>query len=630
VAAQPIVNAADLTVDVVIDNYNYGQFVAEAVESALAQTHPSVTVTVVDDGSTDESREILRAYGGAIELLLKENGGQASAINAGFARSDADVVIFLDADDLLKSEAAAIVAAAFAADREVVKVQYRMEIIDEQARPTGLKPPRHLPLPSGDLRRAELTFPFDLVWLPTSGNAFRADALRRIMPMPEGEFPLYADWYLVHLTPLLGRVVSLEEVGACYRVHAGNAYELQRPQLDLEHVRQSVTYAAATIPVLEQLADELGLDRAYDEILSVADLANRLVSLKLEPDLHPNPRDRVRRLALDGARAAARRFDVAAPMKLLYIGWFAVTAAAPAPLARRLAQLFLFPERRARTNRLLGHFHGGGTGTAERQHYAVEVELAARLRAAPQEVRLNGLYTSIYAERLRRIPRHPLLMRSRDPVARERATQPQLRLLAPFLTRNSVFMEVGPGDCALALAVAARVETVYAVDVTDGLVGGGPRPDNFQFVSTNGVAIPVPTGTVDVAYSNQVMEHLHPDDAREHLRGVYAALGPGGRLVCITPNRLSGPWDISRDFDDTATGLHLKEYTISELTDLLRATGFSVSLFASYEGRRLVDRVPERAVRAFERVVEHLPRPLRRPLASGLVAVKVVATKHEA
>ncbi len=78
----------------------------------------------VDDGSTDGSPEILTAYTGRVELVFKENGGQASAVNAGFARCTGDVVIFLDADDVLLPDAAALVASAFAADPGVAKVQY--------------------------------------------------------------------------------------------------------------------------------------------------------------------------------------------------------------------------------------------------------------------------------------------------------------------------------------------------------------------------------------------------------------------------------------------------------------------------------------------------------------------------
>lgn len=262
-----------------------------------------------------------------------------------------------------------------------------------------------------------------------------------------------------------------------------------------------------------------------------------------------------------------------------------------------------------------------------RQHYDIEVELAHRLRHSAADERRNGLYNEIYAERLARIPSHPLAERARDPARREDAARMQLRLVDRFLTPRAVFVEIGPGDCALAAAVAERVRQVYAVDVNHDLAEAITLPTNLVMVKSDGASIPVPPASVDIAYSNQLLEHLHPDDARDHLREVFAALAPGGRYVCITPNRLSGPWDISRNFDETATGLHLREYTLSELADAFRDAGFDVSLLASYHGHVPIRRVPESPVRAVEFRLGQLPFRARRWLAAPLTAVKLVGTK---
>src|SRR5437762_9779476 len=98
---------------IIIDNYNYGRFLRDAIDSALAQTYPHAEVIVVDDGSTDNSREVIASYGDRIKPILKENGGQGSAFNAGFAASSGDVILFLDADDLLVSTAAERAVAYF-------------------------------------------------------------------------------------------------------------------------------------------------------------------------------------------------------------------------------------------------------------------------------------------------------------------------------------------------------------------------------------------------------------------------------------------------------------------------------------------------------------------------------------
>ena len=112
----------DLAVDIVIINHNYGAFVAHAIDSARGQGHPNVHVVVVDDGSTDDSRERLTAYMESVEIVLQVNGGQASALNTGLARCSGDVAILLDADDVLTPDAAARAAAAFAADPELSEV----------------------------------------------------------------------------------------------------------------------------------------------------------------------------------------------------------------------------------------------------------------------------------------------------------------------------------------------------------------------------------------------------------------------------------------------------------------------------------------------------------------------------
>lgn len=354
----PLSDFDQMAVDIIINNHDYGRFVAAAVESALAQTHPRVRVIVVDDGSTDDSRAILSGYTAEIDLIMKENGGQASALNTGFEASHGDVVIFLDADDMLCPQAASLVARAFSANPRLAKVQYRMEVIDGSGKRMGvLKPAPHLPLPRGDFAKAELTFPFDLTWMATSANAFDAGALRRILPMPEQEFARCADWYLVHLTPLLGEVDSVDQVAALYRVHGENRFEPQDAKLNLEHVRDVIDFSAATAAEIERLAGDLALIRPHRRILSIADLAHRLVSLKLEPRRHPIADDRISALVTGAARAAVRRFDVAWPMKLLYVAWFASTAIAPKPLARRLAESFFFPQRRQHINRALRGLH---------------------------------------------------------------------------------------------------------------------------------------------------------------------------------------------------------------------------------------------------------------------------------
>src|SRR5712692_3956929 len=87
---------------VLIDTYNYGEYIEEAVASALAQGFPAEDREIldVDDGSTDDTQERLEKFGESIRYLLKPNGGQASAFNFGFEYARGEVIALLDADDV--------------------------------------------------------------------------------------------------------------------------------------------------------------------------------------------------------------------------------------------------------------------------------------------------------------------------------------------------------------------------------------------------------------------------------------------------------------------------------------------------------------------------------------------------
>ena len=90
------------TFAVVITNYNYQSFVAEAIESVLRQTHAARQIIVIDDGSTDGSRQLLQEKFGddsRISLVFSENGGQLAAFQRGMSLVSSTVTCFLDADD---------------------------------------------------------------------------------------------------------------------------------------------------------------------------------------------------------------------------------------------------------------------------------------------------------------------------------------------------------------------------------------------------------------------------------------------------------------------------------------------------------------------------------------------------
>jgi glycosyltransferase involved in cell wall biosynthesis len=207
---------------IIISNYNYGRFLGQAIESALSQTYANTEVIVVDDGSTDDSREVLAGYADRVQVLLKENGGQASAFNCAFRRTRGDVIVLLDADDLLLPTAIEKAVGLFS-KRRTAKVHWPLWVIDERGRRTGEVCPDWGPLAEGDLREAVLGRGADgYVWPPTSGNCWSRACLEQVVPFPEAGNSIWPDFYLATLVPLYGLVYRLPEPQGLYRIHGAN------------------------------------------------------------------------------------------------------------------------------------------------------------------------------------------------------------------------------------------------------------------------------------------------------------------------------------------------------------------------------------------------------------------------
>lgn len=350
-----------LRVTVAITNYNYGRFLADAVESALGQTYPEVEVVVVDDGSTDDSRDVIASYGERIIAVLQENAGQGAAYNAAWRQSRGDVVFFLDADDVLKPDAAARAVAVLDQDPATAKVQFRMELVDAARRPIGVTPAPGV-LSDGDLREHALRFR-NYAWPPNSANAYARFALEQVMPLPADEYRQCPDAFMAETTVLCGPVRSLDDIGVEYRMHGGNEFvgtPVTREWLHAKIRRTVVSHGHVRV-----LAERLGLDAPdadAGKLLDVAFAGFRLASLKLDPQSHPLPSDRVWRVGVHGVRSALAHPRLRSSEKLKRTAWFCALAPAPRPLARRLLDIYLpdGPRRRSAEHRPGGRSAPGG------------------------------------------------------------------------------------------------------------------------------------------------------------------------------------------------------------------------------------------------------------------------------
>ncbi|OJU25079.1 MAG: hypothetical protein BGN91_11635 [Nitrobacter sp. 62-13] len=259
-------------------------------------------------------------------------------------------------------------------------------------------------------------------------------------------------------------------------------------------------------------------------------------------------------------------------------------------------------------------------------HYRIERELADRLRRASKSERRH-LYTEVYNELFVSVPNHCQVTKKKS-ATDTRETDRQFGVIRHLIRQGMVYLEVGAGDCALAKRVAQHVGKVYAVEVSNEIAGQQSFTKNLELVISDGSSIPVPASSVDLAYSNQLLEHLHPEDADEQLAQIHKALRVGGIYVCITPNALCGPHDISAHFDDKPTGLHLKEYSNKDLVETFRRAGFSrFKVLVSYRSVVIPALLPVWPFTTFENALAFLPTGLRKAIGRTLIAVKFVAIK---
>jgi len=261
-----------------------------------------------------------------------------------------------------------------------------------------------------------------------------------------------------------------------------------------------------------------------------------------------------------------------------------------------------------------------------RNHYDVEKALADKLRRSSREER-PAIYATMYDELFAKVPDHPRLTRRADERLNQYENARKRLLIDDLLTPDTVFAEFGPGDCSLGTAIAMRVAKVYGIDISDQR-GDVATPDNLELIVYDGYSMPeIDLASVDVAFSDQLIEHFHPEDAPLHFEMVYRILKDGGKYVFRTPHPVRGPTDISGYFSNEPEGFHLKEWKFQELKKLLEAVGYSrVAGFWFRKGMK--QRMPFAYFSALEMTLELLPRRLARTIGLSLCPqVTIVATK---
>ncbi|MBW4665690.1 MAG: glycosyltransferase [Chroococcus sp. CMT-3BRIN-NPC107] len=212
-------------VSILINNYNYDRFISQAIDSALNQTYPRIEVIVVDDGSTDNSQEIIAKYRDKIIPVFKENGGQASSINAGFAASHGEIVCFLDSDDVFLPEKIAEVVSTFLDYKDIGWCFHNQKWVDENTQPLA-KNSTQRESREGDFRATVRAGKLPPPLPATSALCFKKTLLQQILPMFESD-GTSADRYLKYVAVALERGYFLGKALTLHRIHSDNAYTLR-------------------------------------------------------------------------------------------------------------------------------------------------------------------------------------------------------------------------------------------------------------------------------------------------------------------------------------------------------------------------------------------------------------------
>lgn len=329
-------------VSIIINNYNYGRFLRDAIDSVLNQTYSNTEVIVVDDGSTDDSIEIISSYGNKINSILKKNGGQASALNTGFKASQGEIVIFLDADDYLFPYAVERIVAAWKPN--FAKVHYRLQIIDATGNLIGFRPGSDTALDSGDVLQILLQSG-GYITTPTSGNAFSRSVLSQVLPIPEEQFPISADGYLITVIPFYGEIGAVEESLGIYRQHGNNLWASSRQTVEAKALHRLVKHDVQKYELIVTKAAEFGHPQPQNlGFKNYFHLRHRLASLRLAPENHLIPSDVSFVLAYQGFWAVWLHSKFKWTKKLILSFWFIWVGLLPIFIVKSAISWLLAPE----------------------------------------------------------------------------------------------------------------------------------------------------------------------------------------------------------------------------------------------------------------------------------------------
>lgn len=270
----------------------------------------------------------------------------------------------------------------------------------------------------------------------------------------------------------------------------------------------------------------------------------------------------------------------------------------------------------------------------------LEFEYAKRLRECPAADR-RALYDEAYS----RVAAAAVdRFKSDDPADRTAGTSVRLvDALSQLVSADDKVLEVGCGRGYTCLGLAPRVASVVGTDVSqpvlqearDLLQSHGVTNTDIRHAYADDLTEVFPRESFTKAISIDVVEHLHPEDARLHFKQVNEVLKPGGEYIIVMPNRTNGPHDVTKHIYPEAAeplGFHLNESTYGDMTRSLAEAGFQgfrSFCFTSKRGTRPLQTkcISPRWNMLAETLYKITPGPIRRRIPKQLIGIHLIARK---
>lgn len=269
---------------VLIDTYNHERFIEQAIVSVREQNFPAADreIIVVDDGSTDRTPEIVKMFEPQVRLLRKENGGQASAFNAGIPECKGEIIAFLDGDDWWAPGKLEAVACAIDGDPSLGLVGHGItEVFPDGSQNAQLL--KDVPRFRVDSETGARAFRLRKSFLGTSRMTIRTAVLRQIGSVPE-TLTIEADEYLFTLAGFLSDVLILRESLTFYRLHAGNAFQITQGNTQALRRKQNILETLAK-SLSANLGERQAAERVTRIIVEAIEIEAELIRLSLEAGL---------------------------------------------------------------------------------------------------------------------------------------------------------------------------------------------------------------------------------------------------------------------------------------------------------------------------------------------------------